>query len=99
FTGSAVPHVKGPDPGVTSFDEQFEANLDTQWTTATAPGAAIDYVVSASSFATDGVDLSAQYIVDNVDTLHTYVMTTSFDECEQVLADTGNQFWQNLWAQ
>ena len=102
FTGSAVQHVNGPDPGVTSFDEQFEANLDTQWTTATAPGATIDYVVSASSFATDGVDLSAQYIVDNVDTLHTYVMTTSFTECEQDLGgpdSAANLFWQNLWAQ
>jgi hypothetical protein len=69
----------GPDPGFLSADEQFEATLDVSWAGATAPGAQRQFVISASTNTTDGVDLSELYIVDHnlAD-----VMTESFGSCE-----------------
>ena len=50
-------------PGITSTSEEGEADLDTQWSGGVAPGATVDLVVSASTPATAGVDLSALYII------------------------------------
>ena len=71
--------VNGVDPGIYDVDEELEAVLDAEWSGATAPGATVKFVVSASTEATDGVFLSEQYIVDNnlAD-----VMTESFGLCE-----------------
>ena len=89
--------VDGPDPGdfIGSSDET-EADLDVEWSGAIAPKATIKYVVSASTNATDGVDLSAEYIVDND---LAPVMTTSFGQCESLLGQAENTFYNNLWAQ
>ena len=86
----------GTIPGIVSSDEEFEADVDTQWATATAPGAAIDLVVSASSATTDGADLSAQYIVD-----HNLapVVSMSFSGCESALGPTTMLLYEQLWAQ
>jgi subtilase family serine protease len=86
----------GTIPGIVSSDEEFEADVDTQWSTATAPGAAIDLVVSASSATTDGADLSAQYIVD-----HNLapVVSMSFSSCESALGPTSMLLYDQLWAQ
>ena len=46
------------------------------------PGASVDFVVSATTNTTDGVDLSEEYIVDN-DLAN--VMTESFGGCEAAL--------------
>src|SRR5579864_8043448 len=63
------PHVilNGPDPGNVGGGEELEADLDVQWSGAVAPGATIDFVVTETpqTNASDGVDLSALYIVDN----------------------------------
>jgi hypothetical protein len=69
----------GPDPGTFDLNEEFEANLDTSWSGAIAPGATVNLVISASTNTTDGVDLSELYIVDN--NLGD-VMTESFGSCE-----------------
>jgi hypothetical protein len=71
--------VNGPNPGIVSTAEQFEATLDVSWASAVAPDAQIIFVVSASTNTTDGVDLSEQYIVD-YDLAD--VMTESFGGCE-----------------
>src|SRR5271166_5635953 len=55
--------LNGPDPGLTG--DVTEASLDVEWSGAVAPQATIDIVVSSSTVTTDGVDLSAAYIVDN----------------------------------
>ena len=55
--------VNGPDPGFQG--DESEADIDTQWSSAIAKGATIDYVESESTETTLGVDLSAEYIVDN----------------------------------
>jgi len=87
--------VDGTDPGVVPGDET-EAVLDVEWAGAVAPSAAIDLVVSASTFTSDGVDLSAIYIVDNN---VAPIMNVSFGLCEFFLGNAENQFLNNLWQQ
>jgi subtilase family serine protease len=88
--------LDGPDPGNLGGSEEGEADLDVEWSGAIAPNATIKFVVSASTNTTDGVDLSAQYIVDN--NLAT-VLSVSFGECEQSLGAAENTFYNNLWEQ
>jgi len=87
--------LNGKDPGVTSFGDETEADLDIEWAGAVAKGAAIKFVVSASTLTSDGVTLSAQYIVNNNTAP---VMTLSFGLCEAQMG-SGNQFYYNLWQQ
>ncbi len=87
--------LNGVDPGVV-VPQQLEADLDVEWAGATAPYADIRVVVSKSTSATDGVDLSAQYAVDNN---VAPVMTTSFGSCEATLGASKNAFYASLWAQ
>ncbi|HLX83388.1 MAG TPA: FG-GAP-like repeat-containing protein [Terriglobales bacterium] len=85
----------GPDPGSVDGDN-IENTLDVEWSSALAPAATIDLVVSASTATTDGVDLSAEYIVDNN---LAPVMSSSYSLCEAYLGTTENQFLSNLWEQ
>jgi pseudomonalisin len=85
----------GQAPGACNGDEKAEVYLDAEWSGAVAKGAAIQVVVSKSG-ATDGVDLSAQYIVNNN---LAPVMSTSFGSCEADNGTADNQFWANLWQQ
>jgi hypothetical protein len=86
--------VNGEDPGVN--DEESESDLDVQWSGAVAPGARIDFVTSASTETTAGINLSAVYIVDhNLDA----VMSESFGGCEKTIGTTFNQFFNALWEQ
>ena len=84
----------GADPGIVNIDEQREASLDVEWSGAIARNATIKFVISQSG-ATDGVDLSAGYIVNNN---LANIMSTSFGQCERILA-ANNTFWGNLWSQ
>jgi hypothetical protein len=86
--------VNGPDPGVNG--DEPEAVLDVSWSGAVAKNATIDLVVSASSEASLGVDLSALYIVDNN---LAPVMSESYGECEATLGNAGNAFYNALWQQ
>jgi len=88
--------LNGNNPGVLSGGEQDEANLDAEWSGAVARNATIDFVVSASTSSSDGVYLSAQYIVN-----HNLapVMSTSFGLCEAALGSSGNSFINSLWQQ
>jgi len=88
--------VNGTDPGVFNSGEETEADLDVEWSGAVAKSAAIKFVVSKSTNSTDGVDLSAQYIVN-----HNLapVMSTSFALCEASLGSSGNGFFNSLWEQ
>ena len=71
--------VNGRDPGDLGGNEDVEADLDVEWSGAVAKNATIKFVVSKSTRTTDGVDLSAQYIVNNN---LAPVMSTSFGSCE-----------------
>jgi hypothetical protein len=73
-----TPLLNGPDPGDVPGDD-FEGTLDATWSGAVAPGATVDFVISASTDTTDGVDLSLLYIVENN---LANVMTESFGGCE-----------------
>jgi hypothetical protein len=88
--------LDGPDPGNLFGPEETEADLDVEWSGAIAPKATIKLVVSASTNSTDGVDLSALYIVDNN---LAPVLSASFGQCEQNLGQTENTFFNNLWEQ
>lgn len=87
--------VNGTDPGFSDYDVP-EAALDMEWAGALAPGAAIDYVISASTETTDGIDLSSAYIVDNN---LASVLSVSYSACEANLGTTENAFWNSLWQQ
>jgi hypothetical protein len=86
--------LNGPDPGITG--DEGEADLDLEWSGAVAQGATIDLVVSESTSATAGIDLSALYIVDNN---LAPVMSESYGGCEADLGVAGNAFLSTLWEQ
>jgi len=87
--------LNGPDPGI-SADDEFESDLDIQWAGAVAPAARTLLVASASTFTTDGIDLSALYAVGhNV----ADVLSVSYGSCEGELADTEVALYTNVWAQ
>ncbi len=86
--------LNGPDPGING--DEGEADIDVQWSGAVAPQATIDLVASSSTETTDGIDLSAVYIVDNN---LAPVMSESYGECELGLGSAGNQFYSRLWEQ
>ena len=88
--------LNGEDPGITSLNEESEADLDVQWSGAVAPGATVKFVVSASTPASAGIDLSALYIIE-----HNLagVMSESYGACEAALGTAGNAFYNSLWEQ
>src|SRR5436305_2766183 len=86
----------GTDPGNLGGGEEGEADLDVEWSGAVAQNATIKFVISKSTTTTDGVDLSAQYIVNNN---VARIMSTSFGQCESSMGTTENNFYNNLWSQ
>lgn len=95
--GNNPPKVilDGPDPGLVPGDET-EADLDVEWSGGIAQGATIMLVVSESTETTDGVDLSAEYAVDNN---LAPILSESFGSCELDMGTSGNRFYKNLWEQ
>ncbi len=85
----------GSNPGLVSGD-QDESTLDVEWSGATAPSAAIKFVVGASTGTSDGVDLSAQYIV-NHNTAP--IVSTSYGSCEADMGSGEMAFYNSLWQQ
>src|SRR6266403_386433 len=88
--------LNGEDPGITSLGEEGEADLDVEWSGGVAPGATVKFVVSASTPASAGIDLSALYIIE-----HNLagVMSESYGDCEKNLGSAGNAFYNKLWEQ
>ena len=99
YFGLSAPNlqviVNGPDPGIVQGDET-ESDLDVEWAGAVAPDATIDFVTSQSTETSSGVDLSAEYIVDNN---LAPVLSESYGLCELFLGTAGNQFYNQLWQQ
>jgi hypothetical protein len=94
-----APHViiadNGSDPGIKPPPgDELEADLDVEWAGAVAKGATIDFVISANTNTTMGVDLAAEHIIN-----HNLapVMSESFGECELGLGTGGNAFFNSLW--
>ncbi len=98
--------LDGPDPGIQfATGDEGEAILDAEWTSAVAPGATIDFVISEtpaeslpanSTYFFAGVDLSAVYIVDNN---IAPILSNSYGSCEGALGASGNAFYSSLWEQ
>jgi hypothetical protein len=88
--------LNGPDPGDLLGNEEGEAVLDVSWSGAVAPLSTVKFVVSESTNATDGIDLSEFYIIDNnlAD-----VMTESFGVCEGAVSANTAAFTSALAEQ
>lgn len=85
--------VDGPDPGFNA--DETEGDLDVEWAGAIAPNAAIDFVIAQDTETNAGVDLAAEYVVDNN---LAPVLSESFGECEAFLGIV-NTFYYYLWEQ
>jgi subtilase family serine protease len=85
----------GTDPGLVGGD-QDEATLDVEWSGAVAPGAAVKLVAEASTATTDGVDLSAAYVVNHATAP---VVSLSYGSCEREMGATELAFYNSLWEQ
>jgi len=83
------------NPGLVAGD-QDESTLDVEWSGAVAPAAAVKFVAGESTATTDGVDLSAQYIVNHATAP---VVSTSYGSCEQDMGTTELEFYGSLWEQ
>ena len=77
--------VNGPDPGNAGGGEEAEATLDSTWSSALAPYAFVNFVVSGSTNTTDGIDLSELFIVEGN---FADIMTESFSGCEYFATDS-----------
>lgn len=88
--------LNGTNPGETADGDEFEADLDTEWSGAVARAARIDLVVSKTTVNTDGALLSAEYIVQN-DVAP--IASMSFSACELMMSTSENQFFSSLWSQ
>ena len=86
--------ITNSDPGIVSGDT-VETTLDTEWSGAVAPGATIKVIVSASTTA-DGIDLSAQYAVNNN---VAPIISLSYGSCEADMGSTELAFYNSLWQQ
>jgi subtilase family serine protease len=102
-TAFGLPNIKlniihnGVPPGqLSTSGDETESEIDVQWAGAVAKGATIDLVLSASTNSTSGVDLSAEYVVDNN---LSPILSESYGECELGLGTAGNQFHSQLWQQ
>jgi subtilase family serine protease len=87
--------LAGANPGLVAGD-QDESTLDVEWSGAVAPAAAVKFVTGKSTATTDGVDLSAQYVVNHATAT---VVSTSYGSCEQDMGTTELEFYDSLWEQ
>jgi subtilase family serine protease len=85
----------GANPGLVPGD-QDEATLDVEWSGAIAPAATVKFVVEHSTATTDGVDLSAQYVVNHA---MAPVVSSSYGSCEQEMGSAELAFYNGLWEQ
>ncbi len=87
--------LAGPDPLFNG--DETEGDLDVQWSSAVAPAAKILFVIGQDTESTGGIDLAAEYIVDNN---LAPVMSESFNSCEGILLQEGiSDFYEALWEQ
>lgn len=94
--GSIGVILDGPDPGDLGGGEEAEATLDSTWSSAIAPYALVELVVSASTNTTDGIDLSEVYIIEKN---FADIMTESFSACELYSTDSQLAFSSTMAEQ
>ncbi len=81
------------DPGDNSDDVEVE--LDMQYSSAAAPGAAIQVVTCSSSRTTDGVLFALENIV--AASPHPYILSISYGECEPRNGSTSNAAFSSAY--
>jgi len=86
----------GPCPAINADGDEPEADIDTQWSGAVAPGATILFDTSEDTETDYGIDLSAIDIVDN--NLAT-VMSESYGGCEAGIGVSAVEFYSFMWEQ
>ncbi len=84
----------GLNPGI--GNDETEADLDVEWAGGVAKGATIDLVVAANTNTTAGIDLAAQYIIDNN---LAPLMNVSYGECELGMGNAENALYEALYQQ
>jgi subtilase family serine protease len=92
--------ITNSDPGTGSTDDLMENTSDVEMAGAIAPGANIVLVTSSSTASSNGVYLSAQYIVNHGPLLPTTpaIMSYSYGACESAMNSGGsNTLYNNLW--
>ena len=82
------------DPGVLT-SEADEANLDVEWSGATAPNASLIFVIENSANNGKGAFGALQYAVDNIATIPANVLSISYGLCEPQL-DSATQSYTDL---
>ena len=87
--------INGADPGFPDCNDEAESALDVEWAGAIARNATIKFVTSKSG-ASDGINLSAQYAVNNN---VAPIVSLSYGLCEAAYSSAGNAFWNGLWSQ
>ncbi len=87
--------ITSTDPGVLQGDS-VETTLDTEWTGAIAPNAAIKVIVSASTNSADGIDLAAMYAVTNN---VAPVISLSYGSCEADMGSVELSYYNGLWKE
>jgi subtilase family serine protease len=95
----AEPPAPNDSSTQTPNDDQTEATLDVERSFGTAPGAAVDLVVSLSTQTEDGIDIAKDYVIDNASTLHTSILSNSFGECEADVSASTVQADNTLFQQ
>ncbi len=93
--GNPTVILVSKNPGLVAGD-QDESTLDVEWSGAVAPSATVKFVVGASTSTTDGIDLSAQYVVNHAIAT---VMSTSYGSCETQMGSAELSFYNGLWQQ
>jgi uncharacterized protein (TIGR03437 family) len=93
--------VNGTDPGTAVVDDEMENVGDVEWAGAIAKAATIYLVVSKSTSASDGADLSAVYAINNklAGTKPAPVLSFSYGNCELLMTTAHNQFYNGNWEQ
>jgi subtilase family serine protease len=84
----------GPNPGITG--DETESDLDVEWAGAVAPNATVEFVTSASTSTSDGVDLSILYILNNN---IAPVASVSYGAGERAIGQAGVAFFNSVYAQ
>jgi hypothetical protein len=86
------------DPGIAAASEESEADIDTQWASAVAPGANIDFVSCASTSTTPGFVLAAEYAVNSLSSSVSAISLT-YTQCEAEAGPVTTEGYSDLWEQ
>ena len=87
--------VDGTDPG-DPVNPNIEAFLDTEVSGSVAPAATVNLYIAGGQPLTNSLELAAMRAVEDN---QASVLSVSYGNCEQLIGEAGNQFWNGLWEQ